>query len=81
MLENIPGPTFDQLFVERDDSRRAPPTVQELLEQSFLTSGGIKLKKVPPALILQVHLLKVQPVFLQCLDNAFCLLRTAPDGI
>merc|ERR1719284_464373 len=31
-----------QLFVERDDSRRAPPTVQELLEQSFLTSGGIK---------------------------------------
>merc|ERR1712029_191953 len=43
-----------QLFVERDDSRRAPPNVQELFEQSFLTSGGIKLKKVPPALILQM---------------------------
>ena len=42
-----------QLFVERDDSRLHPPTVQELFEQSFLTSN-IKLKKVPPALILQM---------------------------
>ena len=29
------------------------PTVQELVEQSFLTSN-IKLKKVPPVLILQM---------------------------
>jgi len=42
-----------QLFVERDEGRKAPPTVQELFEQSFLTSN-IKLKKVPPALILQM---------------------------
>lgn len=42
-----------QLFVERDMSRTTYPTVQELFEKSFLTSD-IKLKKVPPVLILQM---------------------------
>ena len=42
-----------QLFVERDVSRTTHPTVQELFEKSFLTSE-IKLKKVPPVLILQM---------------------------
>ena len=42
-----------QLFVERDMSRTTHPTVQELFEKSFLTSE-IKLKKVPPVLILQM---------------------------
>ena len=42
-----------QLFVERDMSRSTHPTVQELFEKSFLTSE-IKLKKVPPVLILQM---------------------------
>ena len=42
-----------QLFVERDMSRTTHPTVQELFEKSFLTSE-IKLKQVPPVLILQM---------------------------
>ena len=41
-----------QLFVERDESKLLP-SVQELFEQSFLTSG-VKLKKVPSVLILQM---------------------------
>ena len=41
-----------QLFVERDESKSLP-SVQELFEQSFLTSG-IKLKRVPSVLILQM---------------------------
>ena len=41
-----------QLFVERDESKSLP-SVQELFEQSFLTSG-VKLKKVPSVLILQM---------------------------
>ena len=41
-----------QLFVERDESK-CLPTVQELFEQSFLTSG-VKLKRVPSVLILQM---------------------------
>ena len=41
-----------QLFVERDESLLLP-TVQELFEQSFLTSN-VKLKTVPPVLILQM---------------------------
>ena len=41
-----------QLFVTRD-AKVKMPTVQQLFEQSFLTSG-IKLKRVPSVLILQV---------------------------
>ena len=41
-----------QLFVEKDD-RLALPAVQQLLEQSFLTSN-IRLKEVPSCLILQM---------------------------
>lgn len=41
-----------QLFVERDESL-VLPTVQELFEQSFLTSN-VKLKQVPSVLILQM---------------------------
>ena len=41
-----------QLFVEKDD-RLVIPTVQQLLEQSFLTSD-IKLKTAPSCLILQM---------------------------
>jgi len=41
-----------QLFVEKDPSIKIP-TVQELFEQSFLTSS-IKFNKVPPILILQM---------------------------
>ena len=41
-----------QLFVERDESKILP-SVQELFEQSFLTSG-VKLKRVPSVLILQM---------------------------
>nr|CAG4643102.1 EOG090X03LH [Ilyocryptus agilis] len=41
-----------QLFVEKDD-RLVVPTVQQLFEQSFLSSG-IKLKEVPPSLIIQM---------------------------
>ena len=41
-----------QLFVERDESL-VLPTVQELFEQSFLTSN-VKLKRVPSVLILQM---------------------------
>lgn len=41
-----------QLFVERDENKSLP-SVQELFEQSFLTSG-VKLKKVPSVLILQM---------------------------
>ena len=41
-----------QLFVERDESKSLP-SVQELFEQSFLTSG-VKLKRVPSVLILQM---------------------------
>jgi hypothetical protein len=43
-----------QLFVERDESKTMP-SVQDLFEQSFLTSG-IKLRKVPSVMILQVKL-------------------------
>ena len=86
-----------QLFVERDDSRRAPPTVQELFEQSFLTSGGIKLKKVPPALILQMprfgrqfkvydkvlpsQLLDVTDVIEDCKSMEECNLFIVPGGL
>lgn len=42
-----------QLFVERDESIAALPTVQQLLEQSFLTSA-VKLKRVPAVLVLQM---------------------------
>lgn len=41
-----------QLFVEKDD-KLTLPTVQQLLEQSFLTSN-IRLKEVPACLILQM---------------------------
>ncbi|XP_014216549.1 ubiquitin carboxyl-terminal hydrolase CYLD [Copidosoma floridanum] len=41
-----------QLFVEKDE-RLVLPTVQQLLEQSFLTSD-IKLKKVPSCFIIQM---------------------------
>lgn len=41
-----------QLFVERDESKSLP-SVQELFEQSFLTSG-VKLKRVPSVLVLQM---------------------------
>ena len=41
-----------QLFVERDETKRMP-SVQELFEQSFLTSG-VKLKSVPSVMILQM---------------------------
>jgi hypothetical protein len=41
-----------QLFVERDETKSLP-SVQELFEQSFLTSG-VKLKRVPSVLILQM---------------------------
>lgn len=42
-----------QLFVEQDPSRKTPPTFQELFERSLLTSD-IRLKQVPPILILQM---------------------------
>nr|CAG4641570.1 EOG090X03LH [Eurycercus lamellatus] len=41
-----------QLFVEKDD-KLFMPSVQQLFEQSFLSSG-IKLKEVPPSLIIQM---------------------------
>ncbi|XP_044582009.1 ubiquitin carboxyl-terminal hydrolase CYLD [Cotesia glomerata] len=41
-----------QLFVEKDDHLNLP-TVQQLLEQSFLTSN-IRLKEVPSCLIIQM---------------------------
>lgn len=41
-----------QLFVEKDD-KLTLPTVQQLFEQSFLTSD-IKLKEVPSCLIIQM---------------------------
>ncbi|XP_026668806.1 ubiquitin carboxyl-terminal hydrolase CYLD isoform X2 [Ceratina calcarata] len=41
-----------QLFVEKDDHLNIP-TVQQLLEQSFLTSN-IRLKEVPSCLIIQM---------------------------
>ncbi|XP_015109435.1 ubiquitin carboxyl-terminal hydrolase CYLD [Diachasma alloeum] len=41
-----------QLFVEKDDQLNLP-TVQQLLEQSFLTSN-IRLKEVPSCLIIQM---------------------------
>ncbi|XP_015175056.1 PREDICTED: ubiquitin carboxyl-terminal hydrolase CYLD [Polistes dominula] len=41
-----------QLFVEKDD-HLSLPTVQQLLEQSFLTSN-IRLKEVPSCLIIQM---------------------------
>jgi len=41
-----------QLFVEKDE-KLIMPTVQQLFEQSFLASG-IKLKEVPPCLIIQM---------------------------
>lgn len=43
---------FYQLFVEKDE-RIKFPTVQELFEQSFLSSD-IKLKQVPSCLIIQM---------------------------
>lgn len=41
-----------QLFVEKDDGLSLP-TVQQLVEQSFL-AGDIKLKEVPACLIIQM---------------------------
>nr|CAG4636049.1 EOG090X03LH [Eubosmina coregoni]SVE69706.1 EOG090X03LH [Eubosmina coregoni] len=41
-----------QLFVEKDE-KLVMPSVQQLFEQSFLSSG-IKLKEVPPTLIIQM---------------------------
>lgn len=41
-----------QLFVEKDE-KLSLPSVQQLFEQSFLTSN-IKLKEVPPCLIIQM---------------------------
>uniref|UniRef100_A0A8D8UMU7 ubiquitinyl hydrolase 1 n=1 Tax=Cacopsylla melanoneura TaxID=428564 RepID=A0A8D8UMU7_9HEMI len=41
-----------QLFVEKDEKLKFP-TVQQLFEQSFFTSD-IKLKEVPPCLIIQM---------------------------
>lgn len=41
-----------QLFVEKDE-KNPLPTVQQLLEQSFATSG-VKLSEVPAALIIQM---------------------------
>ncbi|XP_020282913.1 ubiquitin carboxyl-terminal hydrolase CYLD isoform X2 [Pseudomyrmex gracilis] len=41
-----------QLFVEKDDDLKTP-TVQQLLEQSFLTSN-VRLKEVPSCLIIQM---------------------------
>ncbi|XP_055593353.1 ubiquitin carboxyl-terminal hydrolase CYLD [Uranotaenia lowii] len=43
---------YYQLFVEKDDSLKLP-SVQQLFEQSFLTSS-IKLKEVPSCLIIQM---------------------------
>lgn len=43
---------YYQLFVEKDE-RLSFPTVQQLFEQSFLTSD-IKLKEVPSCLIIQM---------------------------
>ncbi|XP_022918695.1 ubiquitin carboxyl-terminal hydrolase CYLD isoform X2 [Onthophagus taurus] len=43
---------YYQLFVEKDDELELP-TVQQLFEQSFLTSD-IKLKEVPSCLIIQM---------------------------
>lgn len=43
---------YYQLFVEKDDDLKLP-TVQQLFEQSFLTSD-IKLKEVPSCLIIQM---------------------------
>ena len=43
---------FYQLFVEKDD-KLALPSVQQLFDQSFLASD-IKLRKMPPALLIQM---------------------------
>ncbi|XP_065164082.1 ubiquitin carboxyl-terminal hydrolase CYLD [Atheta coriaria] len=43
---------YYQLFVEKDDELKLP-TVQQLFEQSFLTSN-IKLREVPACLIIQM---------------------------
>jgi len=43
---------FYQLFVEKDD-KLLLPTVQQLFDQSFLASN-IKLRQVPPALLVQM---------------------------
>lgn len=43
---------YYQLFVEKDDQLKLP-SVQQLFEQSFLTSN-IKLKEVPSCLIIQM---------------------------
>lgn len=43
---------FYQLFVEKDD-KLALPSVQQLFDQSFLASD-IKLRQVPPALLIQM---------------------------
>ena len=43
---------FYQLFVEKDESLPLP-TVQQLFDQSFLASD-IKLREVPPALLIQM---------------------------
>ncbi|VVC92229.1 unnamed protein product [Leptidea sinapis] len=63
-LSDVPGLTSEeklssgqesycyQLFVEKDE-RVTLPTVQQLLEQSFATSG-VKLSEVPAAFIIQM---------------------------
>jgi ubiquitin thioesterase CYLD len=43
---------YYQLFIEKDE-KLSLPTVQQLFEQSFLTSD-IKLKEVPSCLIIQM---------------------------
>lgn len=43
---------FYQLFVEKDE-KLALPTVQQLFDQSFLTSD-IKLREIPPCLLIQM---------------------------
>lgn len=51
-LSSGQGTYHYQLFVEKDD-RLILPTVQQLLEQSFLTSN-IRLQEVPSCFIIQM---------------------------
>nr|CAG4644669.1 EOG090X03LH [Leptodora kindtii] len=51
-LSSGQGCYHHQLFVEKDE-KLLVPTVQQLFEQSFLSSD-IKLKEVPPVLIIQM---------------------------
>nr|CAG4645428.1 EOG090X03LH [Lynceus sp. MCZ IZ 141354] len=51
-LNSGQGAYHHQLFVEKDDNL-IMPTVQQLFEKSFLSSG-IKLKEVPSCLIIQM---------------------------